>query len=234
MDHPEAATAFTPVSLGYNCEIKYQLSRALYEPRHPGASEHDFRQALMTPELGQQTFERHIFDWQITPFEAVLAYLQADFEGVFERADLELLDGEPHHRMLKTRHPHDFHPVGGVVDEAALDVGYPAARAKFEHLADKFRRLLNTPGPHLYVFRQIRIYDDAVRLLDLLRARNPAHDARLLFVDFDGEDQHLDALEGQVFRGWLPLKPDKPADRVWEGDDARWSQILAPFRLVQT
>jgi hypothetical protein len=231
MDHPDPATAFTPVSLGYSCEVKYQLSRVLYERRHPQGHEDDFRRSLMTPELGQQSFERHVFDWQIVPFEAVLGYLEADFQGVFEREDLQAINNDVEHRRLKTRHPHDFHPLDGVLDEQAIDRGYAAARSKFEHLAAKFRRLLNTPGPHLYVFRQIRIYDDAVRLLQLLSARNPQHQPKLLFVDAEGQDQTLTALEGEVFRGWLPLQPDKPDHRRWEGDDAGWTRILAPFNL---
>jgi hypothetical protein len=218
--------AFEPISLGYSCEVKYQLSRTLFRRKYPDGAEEDLRRMLMTPDYGQRSFERHIFDWQITPFAAVLEYLERDFEGVFEREDLHVEDGAVAHRRLKTRHPHDFHPYGGRLDEAAIDRGYAAARSKFDYLAGKFLAHLARPGLFLYVVKEIRIYDEAVRLSDLLRRRNPDHAFKLLFVGFEGEDQMLEGLRGEVFKAWVPAAPDKPADRAWEGDDGRWDQIL--------
>lgn len=220
------------ISLGYACEAKYQISRHLYFRQHPDGAEEDFRRMLMGRDHGQRAFERHVFDWQITPFEAVIRYLESDFKGVFERADFAVNgSGEVEHWRLKTRHPHDFLPMDGVLDARAIDLQYEAARSKFEHLAAKFRTLLQSEAPQLFVFKQIRIYDDAVRLLELLGGDRPGRDVKLLFVDYDGQDQMLDALEGRVFRGWVPAQADKPADRQWEGDDARWDGILRPFDL---
>jgi hypothetical protein len=225
------ATVYEPISLGYGCEVKYQLSRVLFARKFPDGNADDLRRMLMTPEYGQRTFERHIFDWQITPFTTVLEYLESDFQGVFEREDLYVDDGVVTHRRLGTRHPHDFHPVDGVLDAAAIDAGYAAARSKFEHLATKFRALLLRPGPYLYVHKQIRIHSEAVRLMELLRVHNPDHAFKILFVGGDDEDQMLAALEGEVFKAWTPMQPDKPAERAWEGDDARWDDILEPWRL---
>jgi hypothetical protein len=222
---------YEPISLGYSCEVKYQLSRALFTRKFPTGGEEDLRRMLMTPEYGQRTFERHIFDWQITPFAAALEYLERDFEGVFERGDLYVDDGEVAHRRLATRHPHDFHPHDGVLDEDAIDRGYAAARSKFNHLAGKFRANLGRPGPYLYVFNEIRIFDDVVRLCALLRRRNPDHAFKVLFVDREGQDQMLDAFAGEVFKGWTPATPAKPAGRDWEGDDAAWDLILSGWTL---
>src|ERR1035437_9466270 len=96
--------AYEPIGLGYSCEVKYQTARALFSRKFPDGAEEDFRRMLMTPEYGQRNFERHIFDWQITPFAAVLEYLGSDFQGVFERADLYVDNGEVTHRVLGTRH----------------------------------------------------------------------------------------------------------------------------------
>jgi len=224
--------AYEPISLGYGCEVKYQLSRALFYRKYPDGAEADLRQMLMTPEYGQRNFERHIFDWQITPFAAVLKYLESDFQGVFEQADLHVEDGEVAHRLLGTRHPHDFHAVDGVLDEAAIDASYPAVRSKFDYLAGKFREHLKRPGPFLYVCKQIRTYDDAVRLMQLLRTRNPGHALKLLFVGADGEDQMLEGLKGEVFKAWVPVTADKPAGREWEGDDTGWDHVLEPWLLT--
>ena len=224
--------AYEPVSLGYACEVKYQLSRALYARKFPDGAEFDLRRMLMTDDYGQRSFERHIFDWQITPFTAVLEYLERDFEGVFEREDLFLnANGEVEHRRLHTVHPHDFKPHLAM-DEAALDRGYADARAKFEHLAGKFRGHLERPGPFLYVVREIRILDEALRLSELLRHRNRGHAFKLLFVGSEGEDQHLGALEGEAFKGWTPRESGKPPERAWEGNDHAWDVILKDWPLA--
>lgn len=223
--------ALQAVSLGFACETKYQLSRHIYFRQHPDGDESDFRRMLMANDYGQRVFERHIFDWQITPFEALIRYLESDFQGVFERDDLAAAEGEVEHRTLRTRHPHDFHALDGVLDARAIDAQYAAARSKFDYLAQKFRRLMADETPKLYVFRQIRIYDDAVRLAQLLSVAGGGP-AKLMFVGYDGEDQMLDALRGEVFKSWAPLRADKPDDRQWEGDDARWDAVLAPFKLI--
>jgi hypothetical protein len=226
-----SGVAYEPISLGYACEVKYQLSRTLYRRNFPDGAEFDLRRMLMTDDYGQRSFERHIFDWQITPFAAVLDYLDRDFHGVFEREDLVIENGEVAHRRLGTRHPHDFKPHLAM-DEAALDRGYAAARAKFDHLAAKFRAHLQRPGPFLYVVREIRILDEAVRLGELLRRRNRDHAFKLLFVGYEGEDQHLGALEGEAFKAWTPQASGKAAERAWEGDDGAWDAILKDWPLA--
>ena len=224
--------AYEPISLGFSCEVKYQLSRALFVRKFPDGEENEFRNMLMSPEYGQRNFERHIFDWQITPFAAVLEYLERDFQGVFERADLVIEGGEVVHRRLGTRHPHEFRAREGVLDEAVVDAAYPAARAKFEHLAAKFRTHLTKPGPFLYVCKEIRIYDEAVRLMRLLGARSADHRFKVLFVGYEGEDQMLDALAGEVFKAWMPAAVDKSPAQQWEGDNGAWDKMLEPWSLV--
>lgn len=226
------AGPYEPISLGYACEVKYQLSRNLYRRKFPDGDLEELRRQLLTPELGQKSFQRHVFDWQITPFEAVLACLEADFQGVFEREDLVAEGGEVAHRRLGIRYPHEFHPVDGVLDGAVIDAQYAAARGKFDHLSERFRRHLKAPGRFLYVFRQLRIYDESVRLLALLNAGQPGRDVKVLYVGEPGEDQWLAPLEGQVFTAWAPLSADKPAGRRWEGDDAPWDAVLDPIDLV--
>jgi hypothetical protein len=224
-----------PISLGYACEVKFQIARTLYERRFPNGSRLELERQLLTPELGQRSFDRHIFDWQITPFEAVLAYLDSDFEGVFEREDLALSSdgsGEVEHRRLGTRHPHDFHPRNGVLNEQVIDEQYPSARSKFDHLANKFRSLLKTPGNFLYVFRQIRVFDETIRLHKLLTAQCAEHNAHILYVGYPGEDQWLAGLEEIATKSWASA-PAGSAERppAWQGDDAAWSQALSPFSL---
>lgn len=220
---------FIPVSLGFACEVKYQLIRALAREaaKQPAC---DPGPVFRSPE---KDLTRHIFDWQITPMAAVTRYLQADFQGVFERADLHVDEayGEVSHRTLATRHPHEFKPVDGRLDEAAIDAGYEAARSKFEHLAQRFRRLLQTSGRYLYVCTDARDDIQVGALLDLLNARAEDHDAHLLIVSFEPFSPQMLDHGGQVHRAWRPVETPKPPIDAWQGDDAYWDEILGAFEL---
>ena len=225
-----------PISLGYSCDVKYQVSRNLYFRWRPDYDETQFRNMLFRW-LNQPTrFRRHIFDWMIAPLPAVVAYLESDFKGVFELEDLELIEGDRkvRHRTLLTIHPHDFKPgPDGRYTAELVAQQYPAARQKFEYLAERFRRHLLTPGPYLYVFKEIRATEDVRRLRDLLSARSPDHLFQLLLVDNRGAvNQVLNEFRGQAVKGWLPGGVcDKAPERQWEGDDAAWDAILDRFAL---
>jgi len=214
-----------PISLGFRCDTKFQICRELYQRAYPGASVQRLREALLSRQAAE-VFPRHLFDWQITPVEALLSYLERDFTGVFERRDLFVAsDGMVTHRLLHTLHPHDFHPVDGVLDDAVLDTQYEAARAKFEHLAAKFRRHLEQAGPFLYIRSGAPERTQAARLIDALSARSPGHQFRILFTD-PQPDPGVADLDPRLT--WTLLDPavDKPEAMQWEGDDANWSALL--------
>jgi hypothetical protein len=211
--------------------VKYQLSRRLFLDKFPGASLFDFRRVLLSPSYGQRSFERHLFDWQITPFAGVLDYLENDFKGVFERRDLFVEMGQVTHRRHLMRYPHDFHPGDGPLDEAAVDRQYPAAREKFEHLARKFRRLLEQSGPFLYVARVTPTREDALRLRRLLQRAHPDHAFELLFLGWEDPAAAPD-LDGVAHWAFVTLDSDKGAGREWEGNDEAWDQALAEWNLT--
>jgi hypothetical protein len=226
-----------PISLGFACEVKYQLSRVLYFRKLLSSNDRGFRMAILTSDFGETRFERHVFDWQITPFDAARAYLRSDFTGVFERDDLTLIDEgagpEVVHRRLLTRHPHEFPCRDGQLTEAILDETYPRARSKFDYLANKFRDHLRQPGPFLYVCKEVRSQAEIEDLIALLSAGSPEHRFHLLVVGQAGEPDHdLSALKDQVTKAILPPAIDKPIGRDWEGDDAAWSAVFEPFALV--
>jgi hypothetical protein len=58
------------LSIGPNCRAKYHLRRRYARDAVNG-----------------------VFDWQGTPASSCIAYLEADFIGVFEREDLEIRAG---------------------------------------------------------------------------------------------------------------------------------------------
>ena len=217
--------------MGFSCEVKYQLSRRLFLDKFPDGDLFDFRRLLLTPSYGQRSFERRLFDWQITPFAGVIDYVEHDFQGVFEREDLFVELGEVAHRRHGMRYPHDFHGEGQGIDEAVIDRQYPAARQKFEHLARKFRLMLEQPGPFLYVARVTPTREDAVRLRRRLQGAHPQHRFELLFLGWEEDAQPPD-LDGVAHWSWLTLDSDKGSGREWEGNDAAWDEALRPWPLM--
>ncbi len=226
--------AFEAISLGETCSVKFQITRHLYLAAHPQGDVDAVREALNTHRAGQ-VFTRHLFDWQITPAEAVADYLEADFAGVFERADLAVSpDWEVIHRRLHTRHPHDFHasdPAAGLTT-ADLDAQYAAARGRFEHLAERFRHLLRRPGRFLYVLSRWPDAHTAGRILASL-SRASGHEATLLCAEVAG--RAIDPAAGpHLLSATLPARIDKPEPRQWEGDDAGWEAIFARHPIRHT
>lgn len=223
-----------PISLGYACDVKYQASRNLYWRAHPQGSEEAFRNYLFRVGGRKSPFTRHIFDWAITSYAAVRAYLEQDFEGVFEREDLLVAkDGTTvKHRRLHAYFPHDFRGGSdGQITEAMLDEQYGVFRSKHEYLAQRFRDLLKSSGPYLYIYKEILPQNDVDTLIGLLR-RHPEHQFQMLLVDTEGAvNQMLMRTAAPVSKGWLPSVIDKPPARSWEGDDTAWDAVLNRFTL---
>jgi hypothetical protein len=195
---------------------------------------HECRRTLLTPERGSSNYERHVFDWAITPFAAVMEQLESGFAGAYERADLFVDQGEAVNRRFGTRHPHDFHasdPTRGLT-EADIDAQFAQARGKFDHLARRFGELGRRPGRHLYVFEGWPYWGHVERVLARLTAGSPEHDARLLLVGYDGDEaQPYERLGERVLWTQIPREVRKAPQFAWEGDDGWWDAALAPFRL---
>lgn len=214
-----------PISLGGACATKFQACRTLYLRAYPQGSVERLREALLY-KMVADVFTRHVFDWQITPYAALLAYLEQDFAGVFEREDLFVDDdGIVVHRRLGTRHPHDFHGDAGPMTPAALDAQYPAARAKFAHLAVKFLDHLRQPGPFLYICSGAPDRSQAVRLIAQL-SRHAGHQFQLLFV-MPGPADALAGLDPRAACVVQQPGVDKPPTQQWEGDDGDWDRIFS-------
>lgn len=218
-----APTLYEPISLGLQCETKFQLCRHRFQ-REAGRDE-PFT-AAMAWGADNPWFTTHIFDGQTTPFVSLLEWLRRDFRGVFELEDLIVEKEQPSHRVFATRHPHEFPARDGALTMADIHAAYPAARSRFEHLAAKFRAHLASPGSFLYVLREFRPAADVEALLALLSG--PSRHVHLLMVDWEGKDTDAASLP-DVSLAWLPKTVNKPAGRQWEGDDAAWDRALSPY-----
>ncbi|MFH9239885.1 DUF1796 family putative cysteine peptidase [Streptomyces anulatus] len=195
------------VGLGYHCESTYQLRRITGVER------------------------AHFFDWLDLDLTAVKETIEADFANVL-RPGL----GEPfsdgacvRDRGSNIRFFHEFHaPEGTPLTPALIAEQYPAVRAKFTHLADRWRALTASPKRVLYVHQDAFDESGAPELADLhrlLRTRYPDHDFDLLWLRRTPPTDTA-ALPPGVLWGTAALGPGR-----WEGDDAAWDAALAQLDI---
>jgi hypothetical protein len=168
-------------SIGPNCRAKYHLRRRYARFAVNG-----------------------VFDWQVTPPRSCIAYLEADFVGVFERQDLEIRDGSLRNRKWGTSYFHELSEL----TEAALDRRYPTGRSRHDHLCQNFRSTIRSGKRVLLAFSQGIDEPTRQELVAALRAY--AGDTELHFV-FEPQDG-----------GPWPS---------WRGDEKLWNALLAPYRL---
>lgn len=231
---------YEPVSLGSFCEAKFQICRKLYSDYYGKTSETGFRIQMMPPEHGQRQYDWHAFDWQRTPFPVLLDWLEKDFDGVFEREDLRVEGDFIMHRS-GSEHSHQFHGFSSDWTEETLDRAYPSVRKAFERRVAQFRSLLTLPGPYLYVWTTSSQYegtdraptvDQVRRLLDQLGGRSADHRFKLLIVANAGKDEDYAELGDGVAKAYRVEEVDKTPTMRWEGNDAAWRTILAPYALT--
>lgn len=174
------------LSIGPNCRAKHHLRRRLGSYAING-----------------------VLDWQVTPAAACLAYIDADFTGMFDRDDLDIRDGVVWNSRWGTSHQHEF-PAN--LSNAGLDEHYPRARSRHDHLCDNFRSTMQTGNRVLLAFSGI-INDDAKqRLVDAYSAYG--RKAELFFIFEPHDDPSY-----------------KPSAADWQGDGALWDRLLDPYRL---
>jgi hypothetical protein len=238
-----ASEPMRPIALGNSCEAKVQISRVQQFRRWPQTSHAAFRLQMLPPTRSADRFGWDLFDWQGAPARSVIAYLEQDFQGLFEREDLQAINGGVLHRKWRTEHFHDFEGLtdrdNPIITEAMIDQNYAVARQRFETLCEAFRHHLVEPGPFLYVHVCEDIPNELTTrlLLQQLAARSPDHRFHLLYVGYEDEDNDLSSLTDQVTKAYRPRPPERSSMlywgnlEPWEGDYAAWDQALAPFDL---
>lgn len=151
------------ISLGRRCDIAFQLRM------HSGDN------------------TAHVFDWLSVPIPGVIRIIDRDFD-VFAPQDLvycgHSLPGYVMDRPTGTRFHHQFPFRDGRVDSDFLRA-YDPFRAKFRHLAQRFRDYLAT-GPVTLV-RSDLSEAEALQLEDVVVARFPQADVRFLYLVAEGD-----------------------------------------------
>jgi len=114
------------VSLGPACRTKFNVQRV----------------------FGKHIARRGVFDWQVTPTFAFTEYLRRDFNGMFDRADLAVKDGDVMNVRFDTLHPHQF-PKG--MTDAKLDELYRRARRSHDQWCAITRAAIHNKRSTLFV-----------------------------------------------------------------------------------
>jgi hypothetical protein len=161
---------FIAISLGYNCFPAFHLR------------DHGLR------------IRSFPFDWNITPFKALYAILEHDFEGFVDLRDLAI--NAPENTIYNKRYEfklnHDFDIVDWIETPNGLVPAAPESLAKYnEVIAYYMRRITRfydafSLGVPIYLFRRIISADQARQLHTLLSNKFP--DAQFTLVCIEDED----------------------------------------------
>jgi len=182
------------VGLGGNCRAKHNIERKWTEYR---------RTSLRAT---TDCLTRTVFDWQATPYPALLEYLRRDFRGMFELEDLGMLDGRVVNERYGTLHRHDF------PENPDLARHYATARSRHDHLCNKTRSAVTSPLPTLFIRYGALAPDEERTLHDAVAALRQGRPFALALID---DDDHP------------PSDPDEP----WQGNHDYWEQALSRYSV---
>ena len=145
-----------------------------------------------------------VFDWQITPVEALLKYLERDFVGMLERSDLAINRGSVENTRFGTIHYHEFPELSQLDD---LDARYPIARRRHDRWCAYTRNVMANDYSALFVLAA-PVADEAVgRISEAIGRFNP----RKRFLVLNG--------------------PENDHGQDWTGDTDVWTKHLEPFTV---
>ena len=182
------------VGLGQICRAKYNIERKWTEHRRTS-----WRATT-------DCLTRTVFDWQATPYPALLEYFRRDFRGMFELDDLGMLDGRVVNERFGTLHLHDF------PDNPDLTAHYAAARSRHDHLCDRTRIAITTPLPTLFIrYGALPPAEESV-LHDAIAAFRRGAPFALALID---DDAHP------------PSDPNEP----WQGNHDYWDRALSRYSV---
>lgn len=230
-------TAYYPISLGSSCGVKFQICRKMHQILYPEKSELSLRLKLIPPEYGERFFGKSLFDWQGSPMDSISESIERDFEGLFDRSDLEITPLGTFHKTLGTNLSHYFDKAifqADIMPESLLDLHYPSANVLHQRLCREFQKHLSDAGPFLYIHgcNAFPTVPQVERLIRALSARSADHRFHLLIVGLKERDQDYLSLGDQVTKAYRSGEHGKPADRDWEDNDADWDAAFAPFNFA--
>lgn len=197
----------------------------------------DFRNQIANPAERSMQLDTNIFDWQVTPFPAVVAYIRRDFRRVMERGQLTIKRGGARNAALGTSHLHSFHASGDILSQQDITDQYSQAREKFDHLAAKFRAVLASEGPIVYAFfcsGRTPSFWQIAAFFRCVRRRNPKQSFRLAIIGVEGKHKPPLLLWFAQRVSWHTVAPSaKEGIHRWEGDDESWEKVIEALQSLR-
>jgi hypothetical protein len=167
------------VSFGYDCRAGFQIRRL----------------------FGKERCLPTIFDRQVTPAEAICAYLDNDFRGMFERSDVEPVCGYLFNMRYGIRYSHEV--------EDAFKLGYEAGAAEHERLCDLTRDALSGRTRIAAVVCPRKPFNGPDEIARHLQRRFPASSCEVLVV----EDRD----------------PVESGEAAWRGNNQVWDAAFRQY-----
>jgi hypothetical protein len=124
---------------------------------------------------------------------------------------------------------HDFsRDTTGMVTEATIEREYKVARAKVQFLLQRWRLLVRSSDPVLYITLNGEVPEKVLRLQQLMRAHYPDHPFSLLWVRRPEDAGFVEPPEG-ITQATVTSAAEGP--RQWQGDDAAWDEVFEQVGL---
>jgi hypothetical protein len=188
------------VSLGYNCEVGFQIRRILG---------HD---------------EASYFSWGIFPIDSIIALIEAKFCGVFNRDSLAW--DKSHQLPRETTFDFAFHGPWHT-DNPTNDPDFERALSEYRHKAAHLaRKFLRPGGNRLYIYKPIctQPKEKVDRLAQLLASISPQSTMVLLRLSYETSSNATHPMIVERV-----LEHAAPADAVDRAHEPSWDRLFAEF-----
>lgn len=135
----------------------------------------------------------------------MIEYLRRDFQGVFERRDLIIVDGQVRNCRFGTSHKHAF---PGELVESQLEQLYPSARQKHDYCCRVTRSALENGYSTVFVLCAPVVPEHLGEIAELVKWRRP--ERRFVILQ----------------------APEGDHDDDWDGDHEIWARHLSGFTFT--
>lgn len=159
------------ISVGFNCQSRYHISRVLFDRNKKYSSESFICNEQNSTNYDFGTF---LWDWQVNPLSTIINILNNKFENIFNLENLEIVTKGDFQCVLDkaigSLHYHTFeklHKGIGTYDD--LIKVYPKAKEKSDYLVRKTYSVIKSNKKILFVLTGCHKLSDINLLIEALK-----------------------------------------------------------------